>query len=211
MPVTVISTMYKSIQIPWSILPSAAEKLYHEAGLQRTQGTVFLLPPSDEVLIETFKSPPRAKTRMSSGAVALCKHFERGGASSQHKIPHPFWPLPIGSNENKSQLAEQTLHQMLTSCVWKNMMLLHPGVGVYEIRNQLGYGMRWTVELTDISGDNTTIPNDKVDSDLSVQDRDWVIGEVTFRGFVEPIIGLDHELLVPVSYEGSSQHQAVAL
>ncbi|KEF54132.1 uncharacterized protein A1O9_09927, partial [Exophiala aquamarina CBS 119918] len=81
--------------------PNEAERQYLDAGLVRTKGTLFLLPPSTDVLRRTFNSPPRPITRMLSGTIALCKHFERGGASSEHGRHHPLWTLPTGSDEKK--------------------------------------------------------------------------------------------------------------
>ncbi|KAJ9660294.1 hypothetical protein H2198_002602 [Neophaeococcomyces mojaviensis] len=185
--------MYASIRLPWSVVPSKAEEAYRLAGLVRTQGTLFLLPPDQSVLAEVFNAPPRPKTRMSSGAVALCKHFERGDASSEHGKAHPFWPLPKGSNDKKTQTAAEVLDQMMRDAQWKNMMMLHRGVAVYEIRNGLGYGMRWTLELDE---DTPSTKSSNVLQDEGTDDtlRQWQIRKTLFRGFLEPIIGLDHEL-----------------
>ncbi|KIW12594.1 hypothetical protein PV08_09872 [Exophiala spinifera] len=187
--------MYESLIIPWAQEPNEAERQYRDSGLVKTKGTLFLLPPSTDVLRETFNAPPRPKTRMSSGAVALCKHFERGGASSEHGRHHPFWTLPTGSNENKTNIAGQILESMLAHAVWKNVMLLHHGVAVYEIRNDLGFGMRWTLDLEEKPaavelGDENVDPAENQD-DL---DKSWAIYKTTFRGFLEPIAGMDHEL-----------------
>jgi hypothetical protein len=117
---------------------------------------------------------------MSSGAVALCKHFERGGYSadaSKGRELHPFWKLPVGSNENKSAIAEEILEDMLREAVWRNVVWLHEGVAVYEARNARGYGMRWTLDV-----------------DGSADGEEWKISRTTFRGFLEPIEGLHHEL-----------------
>ncbi|KAK6835144.1 hypothetical protein PG987_009838 [Apiospora arundinis] len=71
--------MYPSLQLPWSPEPSVEETAYRNAGLVRTQGTVFLLPPDRQALVESFNAPPRPKTRMSAGAVALCSVSKSGG------------------------------------------------------------------------------------------------------------------------------------
>lgn len=202
-PLTTMS-IYPSIQLPWSSSPSNAETAYRNAGLVRTKGTVFLLPPEQDVLVDAFSACPRPKSRMSAGAVALCKHFERGGSSAEHGILHPYWPLPRGSNENKSETAKITLDRMLHELAWRNMMMLHPGVAVYEIRNHLGYGMRWTLKIEPAVNTQTTAQT--IDAEISVAETglpqsagdvsSYVLKEVTFRGFLEPIIGLDHELPV---------------
>jgi len=180
--------MYDSLVLPWSTQPLPAESVYRDVGLVKTKGTLFLLPPSDDILRETFNAPPRSQTRMSSGAVALCKHFERGGASSEHDRPHPFWTLPTGSNEHKTEVASEILDGMLAQAVRKNVMLLHQGVAVYEIRNSSGYGMRWTLDITE--NHHTNNKQGQVVDDT----EDWVITRTTFRGFLEPIVGMDHEL-----------------
>ncbi|KIW22905.1 uncharacterized protein PV07_11153 [Cladophialophora immunda] len=201
--------MYPSLVLPWSTSPSERENTYRTAGLVKTRGTLFLLPPPTSTLRDTFNAPPRPKTRMSSGAVALCKHFERGGASSEHGRHHPFWTLPTGSNENKTEIARVILEDMLVQAVWKNVMLLHHGVAVYEIRNAGGYGMRWTLDIeekreneqadmgipTDIQ--TTAASPDALSQGEEDEDdfhKDWVVTKTTFRGFLEPIAGMDHEL-----------------
>ncbi|KIW92164.1 uncharacterized protein Z519_07148 [Cladophialophora bantiana CBS 173.52] len=200
--------MYPSLVLPWSNSPSDREATYRSAGLVKTKGTLFLLPPSTSTLRDTFNAPPRPKTRMSSGAVALCKHFERGGASSEHGRLHPFWTMPTGSNENKSEIARGILEDMLVQAVWRNVMLLHDGVAVYEIRNASGYGMRWTLDIEEkkenhqvangVSGDlqATPVGPDPPDQGENEDDfhKEWIITRTTFRGFLEPIAGMDHEL-----------------
>lgn len=195
--------MYSSLQLRWSSSPSDAERIYRAAGLVKTKGTVFLLPPEENVLVDAFDAPPKAKSRMSAGAVALCKHFERGGSSAEHGRLHPYWPLPTGSNENKSQMAKQTLNRILGELEWKNMMMLHPGVAVYEIRNRLGYGMRWTLDIEQAVDTRNATRSDS-DHNYDVEEGSlqlnmeesgkYELKKVTFRGFLEPIIGLDHEL-----------------
>ena len=198
--------MYPSLLLPWSSDPSIREMAYRTAGLLQTKGTLFLLPPPDLVLREMYNAPPRPKTRMSSGAVALCKHFERGGASSEYGLAHPFWTLPRGSNENKTEIARLILEEMLDAAVWRNVMLLHHGVAVYEVRNARGFGMRWTLDIVE-KGENmndhtrdekkdmmtgeTTDNTEDAGDDFA---KDWEITKTTFRGFLEPIAGMDHEL-----------------
>jgi hypothetical protein len=165
-----------------------------------TKGTIYLLPPSTEVLKAAYRAPPRARSEMSSGAIALCKHFERGGASSEHGRLHPFWTLPVGSNHKKDEIANSHLEMMMTSIEWKNVMLLHRGVAVYEIRNKLGYGMRWTLDVeeakdaTNLEQLETVNVGEIDDSASNQKKKTYNIKRTTFRGFVEPVLGLDHEL-----------------
>ncbi|KAF2791895.1 hypothetical protein K505DRAFT_326521 [Melanomma pulvis-pyrius CBS 109.77] len=200
--------MYDSLQLPWTFNPSPSESQYRDAGGVNTKGTIYLLPPPTEVLEEAFRTPPRARSEMSSGAIALCKHFERGGASSEHGRPHPFWTLPVGSNQKKDEIANSILQSMLNNIAWKNVMLLHRNVAVYEIRNKLGYGMRWTLDVEEvkdtISSEKTSEQSSEqfgvvdgievADTILEEKRKTYNINKTTFRGFVEPIIGLDCEL-----------------
>ncbi|KAK7955343.1 hypothetical protein PG988_016037 [Apiospora saccharicola] len=259
-------TMYPSLQLPWSPDPSPEEAAYRDAGLVNTKGTVFLLPPDRAALVESFNAPPRPKTRMSAGAVALCKHFERGGASSEPGgRPHPFWPLPRGSNEHKTELAAGVLETILGNVRWENVLMLHSYVAIYEVRNSRGFGLRWTLNLegeggetgkseggegggmtktatspsdlqsattatttattattttTDAAVSNNDIPamtDGKVPSGVATAEKGLTeaegkpkeketgaststpapglrISRVVFRGFVEPILNMDHEL-----------------
>lgn len=200
--------MYTSLQIPWAAdSPGMAEEQqYRQGGFVKTKGTIFLLPPSESILRETFNDPPRPQTRMSSGAVALCKHFERGGSSSSsssaehNQKNHPFWKLPTGSNENKTETARQILDDMLADAPWRNVMLLHRGVAVYEVRNHLGYGMRWTLDIIEeeTAGTERVETRERqigqADTGSEGLDQKWKIVRTTFRGFLEPIVGMDHEL-----------------
>lgn len=184
--------------------PSDAEAAYRKAGLVRTQGTLFMLPPDPDTLVNAYTAPPRPKSRMSSGATALCKHFERGGASSERGVVHPFWPLPKGSNDNKNRLAAEILQEMLQDANWRNVMMLHQGVAVYEIRNIRGYGMRWTLQVEQQSPSPEVQTSQKNGSqeaqmDVSNSEGDWYVTKTIFRGFLEPIEGLDHELPVVVT------------
>lgn len=197
------TAMYPSLILPWSPHPSEAERRYRDAGLVKTKGTLFLLPPSNNVLRETFNAPPRPKTRMSSGAVALCKHFERGGASSEHGRLHPFWTLPTGSNEDKTNTASQILEDMLAHAIWKNVMLLHHGVAVYEMRNSLGFGLRWTLDL------DAKSPSEETDEKRDDLDKEWTIARTTFRGFLEPIAEMAHER--PFANQEKSQDEEDAV
>ncbi|KAK8041617.1 hypothetical protein PG994_014624 [Apiospora phragmitis] len=199
--------MYQSLQLPWSAEPSPEEMAYRKAGLVRTQGTVFLLPPDRAALVESFNAPPRPKSRMSAGAVALCKHFERGGASSEHGRPHPFWPWPKGSNEHKTELAAGVLDNVLGNVRWENVLMLHSYVAIYEVRNSRGFGLRWTLnleggttppsDLEPAAATTTAMTDDNVPSGADADQGPTPalrISSVAFRGFVEPILNLDHEL-----------------
>jgi hypothetical protein len=196
--------MYQSLLLPWSPHPHPSETLYRSANLIKTKGTIFLLPPTPSTLRDSFNAPPRPYSRMSAGAVALCKHFERGGASSEHGRMHPFWKLPRGSNEEKNVVAGEILEEMLRDVRWRNVMMLHQGVAVYEVRNGRGWGMRWSLEVGRKSekrggegGSGSVVDGqEERGEEEEVNEEEWKITKTTFRGFLEPIAGMDHELEV---------------
>ena len=125
------------LQVPWSNNPSAAETEYRSNGMIRTAGTQFIFPPQQFELIAAFELK-HLGTQLSVGAKALCKHYAR-------VLNHPIWTCPIGSCENKSAIARSHLDKLLEGAVWKNVHYLPHQELVYEIRDKLGYGMRWTL------------------------------------------------------------------
>lgn len=145
-------------EIPWS--SSFDEEMYKNAGFKKTKGTCFLTPPSNDDLLSSFKSLNNPNSNLFVGTKALCKHFNRltrDIKSNDIDWKHPFWNSPTGSEFNKNQIALDHLKNMLQNACWKNIFFLSSKIIVFEIRNKLGFGMRWT------------------------------IGEpIVFRGFVEP-------------------------
>lgn len=103
-------------------------------------------------------------------------------------------------------MAEKILEDMLMDARWRNVMMLHEGVAVYEIRNGRGYGMRWTLDVERVGvqdggrkfgeGFERTKPanGDEAMNKSDANLEDLRITKTTFRGFLEPIAGLDHEL-----------------
>ncbi len=123
------------LHVPWSDNPAELE--YKSKGMVRTAGTMFILPPQHVELIAAFEVK-HAGTLLSVGAKALCKHYAR--------VPdHPIWTCPTGSCENKSKIARHDLDKLRGNAVWKNVHYLPHQELVYEIRDKLGYGMRWTL------------------------------------------------------------------
>ncbi|KAJ3179973.1 hypothetical protein HDU85_004257 [Gaertneriomyces sp. JEL0708] len=152
-----------SYSIPWSPTPSLDEQLYRAAGLIRTTGTVFRLPPSKCSLIEAFTRPHKG-TLLTVGARALSKHYERKAKDASH----PYWVSLKGSEADKSEQAEQVVRQVLQDAEWKNVHRLNRETVVYEVRTREGWGARWTLLNKE---------HQMIDTELE---------ECTFRGFVEP-------------------------
>ncbi|TPX68524.1 hypothetical protein SpCBS45565_g03036 [Spizellomyces sp. 'palustris'] len=120
---------------------SSQEALYRAKGLVKTIATEFWEEPSTADLHETFCRTHKG-TNLSVGAKALCKHFARKEFVMKK---HPFWLDPRGSEVQKSEDARRQLDDMLRRTVWRNIHRLNKHVVVYEIRNELGYGMRWNM------------------------------------------------------------------
>lgn len=91
--------------------------------------------------------------------------------------------LPTGSETSKTDVAKKVFASIVQDSCWRNVLLLHPGLAVYEMRIAAGYGLRWTLDLD----------HDKsMDSDQACHDNcktletSASIHKVTFRGFLEP-------------------------
>lgn len=125
----------KKLSISWSENPSVEENMYKSRGFSRTVGTVFMDPPTDEKLLETFSIKHR-NTNLTVGAKALTKHYGRCPG-------HSYWKKPTGTETSISAIAEYHFKDILSGAVWKNIHKLSNNIIVYEIRNNDGYGMRW--------------------------------------------------------------------
>jgi hypothetical protein len=128
------------LRVPWSHTPTDEEVAYRNAGFVRTTGTCFAPVPDIASLCDAFdKLHP--KSNLSVGARALCKHHAR-------HPDHPFWRQPTGPEAQKNAIARQHLGEMLEAPVWRNIHQLQGEQPVYEVRNALGYGMRWMIGET---------------------------------------------------------------
>ena len=126
------------LTLPWSTEPSPAEQQYRQAGLQRTIGTHFVLPPPEAELICAFQTKHK-DSQMTVGSKALCKHHAR-------QTDHPFWESPAGSPSAKNEAALRCLMLIMKDAVWRNVHMLANSNLVYEIRNSDTYGVRWLIQ-----------------------------------------------------------------
>lgn len=123
-------------------------------------------------------------------------------------------------NEEKDRMAERVMERVLGEGVWRNVVWLHQGVAVYEVREGRGWGMRWTLDLEEgeQEGDRGEVnggggsgeqgretgtavgvsgEGEEATATATVtaaREKQWRITKTTFRGFLEPIERLDHEL-----------------
>ncbi len=114
-------------------------------GMKQTVGSVDMLPPSLSTLWESFQRKHKPNAELSCGARALSKHCHRDSTSQ-------WWGTSTGSESNKNEHANQVLDKILTDAVWINIHLLPHDVKVLEVRNQLGYGARWSYNGTMFRG-----------------------------------------------------------
>jgi len=114
--------------------------------VRRTVGTELLPPPSPVALCRSFLAPHSGTSRLSVGARALHKHWQR---SESH-----VWGAGIrGNDQAKNARAAEVLARLLHEACWIN---IHSGVGdhepVFEIRQRDGFGARWAADGTRFRG-----------------------------------------------------------
>ncbi|XP_047977022.1 uncharacterized protein LOC125219167 [Salvia hispanica] len=100
-----------------------------------------LLPPAPSTLLSTFLSPHNPDVKgsiLTNGARALAKHVNRSSEG--------YWGLLHGSDEDKNRHAAEIISRLLAECSWMNMHIVRPHGTVFEIRNDRGYGARWSVD-----------------------------------------------------------------
>jgi len=112
--------------------------------VRRTVGTELLPPPV--ALCRSFLAPHSGTSRLSVGARALHKHWQR---SESH-----VWGAGIrGNDQAKNARAAEVLARLLHEACWIN---IHSGVGdhepVFEIRQRDGFGARWAADGTRFRG-----------------------------------------------------------
>lgn len=111
-------------------------------GFVETVGTnLELLPPPTSTLLSTFSAPhnPNVKgSTLTNGARALAKHVLRSSAG--------YWGPIHGSDTEKNRHAVDLISRLLANCSWMNMHIVRPHGTVFEIRNDDGYGARWSVD-----------------------------------------------------------------
>ena len=108
-------------------------------GIRRTKGSIDNYIPLDKnILINKFKELNNAKSKLTVGAKALCKHSHRS-------VTESFWPGQDGKEIEKNLNAEKMLNLFLDECVWINIHLLPHELVIIELRIDKGYGIRWQI------------------------------------------------------------------
>ncbi|EGG18156.1 hypothetical protein DFA_06823 [Cavenderia fasciculata] len=127
-------------------------------GVRKTLGSVdTYFPPGPIKLINTSNQlhSPKSASKLTVSSRALCKH----GIRSENS----FWGSGKGPEPIKNLRAEKVMVSILSDPTWINIHLLPHNITIIEIRNYLGYGLRW-----DASGES-------------------------FRGYLEPQMEDGHE------------------
>ena len=131
-------------------------------GHRLTVGTIQdrLCPPIT-MLLQSFQQlhAPDRQSVLTVGGRALTKHYSRhqqkndddDDDNDEKRSHHPFWPQPVGNCAHKNALAWHTLvHDILNHAVWINVHVVPSGGGeqlpVVEIRQEQGYGARWSAD-----------------------------------------------------------------
>jgi hypothetical protein len=106
--------------------------------------------------IDAFLKLHTTKQKLTVGARAFSKHCQRS--------QNGWWGSNRGNDEAKNERALFKLYTILDHAVWKNIHSLPHALTTMEIRNELGYGVRWYIE------------------------------DQSFRGFLEPQMENGHEV-----------------
>ncbi|GAB5364956.1 hypothetical protein AAMO2058_001014900 [Amorphochlora amoebiformis] len=129
-------------------------------GIERTVGSMPSIPPPLPLLVQNFKrlhtiNSKKSGSILTTGARAWTKHA--------HRCSKGFWGVIKGSEAQKNAKAFDALKRVLTDAIWLNIHKTCEGTFL-EIRNSLGYGVRWTAD------------------------------SVSFRGFLEPHVEGGHDV-----------------
>ncbi|CAG5117240.1 unnamed protein product [Candidula unifasciata] len=108
-------------------------------GIRKTAWNKNLLPPSRKSLVNSFTAKHHPKYELSVGARALSKHHHRDRSKS-------FWGNCTGSDSAKNEHAMKILNKILDNAVWINIYWLPHYSCIIEVRQNQGYGIRWSVD-----------------------------------------------------------------
>ncbi|EAL65277.1 hypothetical protein DDB_G0284457 [Dictyostelium discoideum AX4] len=111
-------------------------------GIRKTKLSLdtILLPGPIQLIKSSnlLHSPPPATSKLTVSSRALSKHGIRSKDS--------FWGSDKGPELVKNKRSEAVLIKILKEPTWINIHLLPHDIKILEIRNQQGYGLRWTAD-----------------------------------------------------------------
>lgn len=108
-------------------------------GLRKTVGTFEMCPPPRTVLMKSFQERHSPNSLLGVGARALSKHFHRDHTES-------WWGICTGTEVDKNNHALQLMTKIMDNAVWINIHWLPHDVYIIEMRQDQGYGMRWSAD-----------------------------------------------------------------
>ncbi|KAI8898725.1 hypothetical protein BC833DRAFT_620068 [Globomyces pollinis-pini] len=118
-------------------------------GLRRTLGSIdSTFPPNIKHLIESFNTPFKPVSKLTTGARAFSKHIHRSKSNWFGVSVDLF----VGTESNKNQLANKILLEILKQAIWFNIHRLPHDIFVLEIRVQEGFGLRWNSDGSSFRG-----------------------------------------------------------
>ena len=115
----------------WSENMTEEEQKYKNSGFIKTKTSVFIEPPTNEQLKESFN---KMENNISFGIRGLQKHYDRNG----------FLNKIIGNDCDKNKFGNNFINEFFnTEIIWKNIYLLNKNI-ILEMRNE-EYGARWYI------------------------------------------------------------------
>ena len=128
----------ENLIVSWSKEITKEELEYKNNGFTKTKGSVFNTKcPTNEELINSFNL---IHLELSVGAIALSKHVIRNDNN--------IYPEMNGNKESKNKIANDFIIEFLSNkipIIWKNIHELNNRI-IFELRNELNYGIRWYIE-----------------------------------------------------------------
>lgn len=118
--------------VAWSTNMTPEESKYKSQGFSKTAGTVFIEPPSNEILKQAFNEID-ANSEFSIGARFLNKFCDRNEITFDGNTVH--------KNETASDFIDSFLDSEIT---WKNIHMMDKKHIILELRNDI-CGLRWYI------------------------------------------------------------------
>ena len=134
-----------------------ADGVHLLCGIRRTAGSDrSLYPPPTSQLMLAFNELHKGQA-LTVGGRAFSKHSIRDSAK--------FWGVCSGKNDYINEEAVRCVDRIVARAAWNNVFALPGEAKAYEVRERIGYGVRWEFKKEGIM----------------------------FRGFVEPVMKDGHE------------------
>ncbi|CAD5123726.1 DgyrCDS12044 [Dimorphilus gyrociliatus] len=106
-------------------------------GVRKTVGSKDIFPPPRKLLEDTFQQLNNPGSILTVGARALAKHCHRDETDG-------WWGKCKGREIDKNEHAFKILGKILDNSTWINIHWLPHDVIICEVRQENGYGARWT-------------------------------------------------------------------